>query len=164
MLRACFVLSNIYWQAASHRKWICVHSSIWDVLWIRGCGIWQASCLSSLCLCQKTPLTILDLPSCVASQLKWRVAVQLRDYIVSKLAGYTGSWRLVRLISASLSKIFGTSITVLITPIPAKFWACVVPKRTIEYPIPNYHVVSHVCLRIFTCSVNSCMSMWEYPW
>ena len=105
-------------------------------------------------------LTILDLPSCVASQLKWRVAVQLRDYMVSKLAGYIGSWRLVRLISASLSKIFGTSIAVLITPIPAKFWACVVPKRTIEYPTPNYHVVSHVCLSIFTCSVNSCMSMW----
>ena len=66
--------------------------------------------------------------SCVASQLKWRVAVQLWDNVAGKLVAYVGSWHLVRLVLCCPSCLL-LSLPILITPISAEFWTCVCAKR-----------------------------------
>ena len=97
--------------------------------------------------------------SCVASQLKWRVAVQLRDNISGKLVAYIGSWHLVRLVLCC-PKCLLLPLPILITPIVAEFWACskFVPKETIEYPTLTLSAM-------FTHFYMFCkqLSMWEYP-
>ena len=92
--------------------------------------------------------------SCVASQLKWRVADQLWDSIAGKLVAYVGSWHLVRLVLCCPNCLL-LPLPILITPIPAEFWACVCAKRD-HWVSQTSLLHGRPCLLVFTCSVNIC--------
>lgn len=91
--------------------------------------------------------------SCVASQLKWQVAVQLWDNVAGKLVAYVGCWHLVRLVLCC-PKCLLLPLPILITPIPAEFWACVCAKRD-HWVCQTSLLHGRPFLLIFTCSVNS---------